>query len=156
MRRDRPGTSRAGFSLMEVVLVVAIIAVLAAIAAPHYGRATARYRADVAARRIVADLDYARISARTAGVSRTVTFSVGSNEYSISDLAGLDGRATYRVTLSDGPYHAEILKADFGGDATLVFNGYGVADSAGSVQVRVGETTKTVAFDAGSGKATLK
>jgi len=150
--RRSPG---AGFSLLEVVLVVAIVAVLAAIAAPHYGRAAARYRADVAARRIIADLEYARITARTAGASRTVTFSPGANEYTITGLAGMDGRTAYRVALGDAPYDAEILKVDLGGDAAVVFDGYGAADSGGTVLVRVGEATRTLVLDADSGKATL-
>jgi prepilin-type N-terminal cleavage/methylation domain-containing protein len=156
-RANKAGGSQRGFSLLELVLVVAIFAILAAIAAPRYGRAAARYRAEVAARRIAADVALARKSARSAGAERTVTFSVDCDEYSIAGLAGLrDSSTDYRVDLTAGPYEARILVADFGGDAKLVFDGYGTPDSGGHVRVQVGEAVRTVVFDANSCEATIQ
>jgi len=156
MRRAQAGTAQAGFSLLEVVLVVAILAVLAALAAPRYGRSVARYRADAAARRIVHDLAFARRAARTAGASRTVTFSLPEQAYTISNVASLDGSKSYRVVLGDRPYHTELLSVDFGGDTEVKFNGYGMADSGGTVRLRVGQTIKTVVFDANRGEASVQ
>jgi type II secretory pathway pseudopilin PulG len=149
--------SRAAFSLLEAVLVVAVLGVLAAIAAPRYGQAIARYRVESAARRIVADLDLARRSARTTGVRRTVRFSVPDSGYTIAGLRGLKGTSPdYHVPLADPPYEARIVSVDFGGDAELVFDGFGQADSDGEITVQTGDTRRTVAFQAGSGKAAVR
>jgi prepilin-type N-terminal cleavage/methylation domain-containing protein len=42
-------TTKGGFSLLEVLLVLALVAIFAAVAAPRYGRASGRHRADLAA-----------------------------------------------------------------------------------------------------------
>ena len=153
---SRP-TSAKAFSLLELVMVVAILAIVTAIAVPRFGRATARYRADVAARRIANDLNLARKSARTAGADRTVTFSSRDHEYSIAGLPSLDDpTADYRVELSGEPYLARIVSIDFGGKKTLTFDAYGQADKSGTVRVQVGETIKTVTLDANSCEATVQ
>src|SRR5204863_23675 len=65
--RAGPASSRRAFSLIEITLVLMVMGVLAALAVPRYASALARYRADAAARRIVADLDLARTTARSSG-----------------------------------------------------------------------------------------
>ena len=148
---------RQGFNLLELVMVVAIMAIVAAIAAPRYGQAAARYRIDVAARRIVQDLALASRQARNAGASRTVTFSVTGNQYTISNLAGLDKAAQgYQVDLVGEPYCSRVDSANFGGDRTVVFNGYGQADSGGQVVLKSGGLTRTITLDAASGKASVQ
>ena len=156
-RRASGPPPAAAFSLLELVLVVAILAVVAAVAAPRYGRAAARYRAELAAQRIAADLDLARRSARAAGVSRSVVFSVATQSYSLPGQGGMERKsATYTISLASRPYEVRLLTADFGGDGTVVFNGYGVADSDGTVLLQAGQERRTVVFRAASGKATVE
>jgi len=146
-----------GFSLLELVLVLAIIATLAAIAAPRYQTALARYRADLAARRIVADLKLARSSAKAASSSQRVEFLVSPSKYCLLDLAPLDGTSgSYVVKLSEKPYEAYITSADFGGNHELVFNGWGIPDSGGTVVLTVGPEQRTVTVDAETGKAQVE
>jgi prepilin-type N-terminal cleavage/methylation domain-containing protein len=153
----RPARRQAAFSLLELVMVVAILVVAAAIAAPRYAQATARYQARVAARRIAEDLALAARSARTAGAARTVTFSAPGSVYTIAGLPDLRNPATdYRVDLSVDPYRAKVSSASFAaGGPVVVFDGYGTADSDGTIAVQVGTAACTVVFSAVTGKATV-
>lgn len=146
-----------GFSLLELLLVLAIMATLTAIAIPRYQGSLARYRADLAAHRIVADLTQAQSSARAASASRTVTFSIAGNTYQIPELSSLDGNSgSYSVALSERPYEAGLVSANFGGDAQIVFNGWGIPDSGGTVTLAVGTEQRTVALDTETGRASIE
>jgi len=153
MNEGKPRTStratRQGFNLFELVMVLAIMGIVAAIAAPRFGQASARYRADVAARRICKDLDLASRAARNAGASRTLKFEKSGDAYTISSIAGLQKSSdTYRVDLSSEPYRG---RAD-----QVTFNGYGQADSSGTVVLKCGDITRTITFDQAGGKASVQ
>ena len=146
-----------GFSLLELILVLAIVAILAAMAAPRYASSAARYRADLAARRVVADLSLAQTGARTASASRTVIFSPASDEYELPgqpDLA--KSTQDYLVELSGPPYEADLVKVNLGGDLEVVFDGWGVPDTGGSIVIAVGGEERTVVVDPETGKASVQ
>lgn len=144
-----------GFSLVELTLVVAILAVVTAMALPRFANSLTRYRLDAAARRIAADLELARQAAQQTSASRTVTFSP-PNTYRLQNVKALDSQATdYDVDLRLEPYHAQIVSADFNGDAVVVFNGHGVPDSGGTVVIQVGTDQKTIVLDPDTGQASI-
>jgi prepilin-type N-terminal cleavage/methylation domain-containing protein len=146
-----------GFSLLEIVLVLAIIVTLAAIAAPRYAASLVRYQADLAARRIRADIEQAQLSAKAASTSISIEFFVGDNKYEIPGLSALNGfSGSYIVELSARPYAAALVSAEFGGDAELIFNGWGMPDSSGTVILTVGSEQRTVTVDSETGKATVQ
>jgi type II secretory pathway pseudopilin PulG len=146
-----------GFSLLEMVLVLAIVITLAAIAAPRYGASLARYRADLAARRIVADIALAQLNAKAASSSRSIVFDVSDNKYEIPDLPSFDGSSgSYIVQLSQRPYEGKFISAYFGGDAQLTFNGWGVPDSGGKVVLSVGSEQRIISVNSETGKATVQ
>ena|SRR5687767_2114271 len=148
------GTGR-GFSLVELVFVLAVASVAAAITVPRYASASARYRANFAARRVAADLELAAATARNASASRTVTFS-DDGRYTIDSTADLDRAGnTYRVRLDAEPYKVNRVKAVFGADSVVVFDGYGTPDTDGVVVVEVGSVQRTVSLDP-TGKASVE
>ena len=154
---ERECLGRPGFSLLETVLVVIIIGALAALAAPRYANSISRYRAVAAAQRVAADLAFARDRAMTGGAQRVVVFAPAAGQYEILDMAGLDNpSADYVVKLHAGPYHAELVSADFGGDATVRFDAYGLPDDGGQVVVQAGHFQKTIVLNAASGKASVQ
>ncbi|MBT8484734.1 MAG: prepilin-type N-terminal cleavage/methylation domain-containing protein, partial [Phycisphaerae bacterium] len=125
--------TRRGHSLIELTIVVMLVATIAVIAVPRYTRSLERYRVDAAARRVVADLAYARTQARLVGQSRTVTFNLAKSAYTISDVRGLrDDGGPYEVVIADEPYSASIQSVALGeptdlddDPAVVQFNGYG-------------------------------
>ncbi|MBN2316801.1 MAG: prepilin-type N-terminal cleavage/methylation domain-containing protein [Sedimentisphaerales bacterium] len=146
-----------GFSLLELLLVLTMIATLTAMAVPRYQTSLARYRADLAAQRIVADLTQARTSAKTASASRTVTFSVEGNSYDIPQLSSLNGNSgCYIVALSERPYQVRLISVNFGGDTEIMYNGWGLPDSGGTVILAIGIEQRTVTVDSETGRAEVQ
>ena len=147
--------ARRAFSLMELVVVLAIIAIAAAIAAPRYANAIARYRAETAARRVAADLAYARALAQQTSSNQTVAFDPATDVYT---LAGVDDPdrpgQPYPVALAGRPYHADLAAASFGGAKSVTFDGFGTPSVGGTVTVRVGDYVYTLTVEAETGTVT--
>lgn len=145
-----------GFTLIEIVLVLAIIATLTAIAAPRYVNSVLNYRVNAAARRVVTDLEYARAKAKAASLGRTVFFDAVNDRYTISGESDpIDKAASYVVHLSAAPYRATIRSLDLGGDGQIVFDGYGMPDADGVVIVQVGTMQKSVDINGATGEIAI-
>lgn len=156
MKRRATDTTR-GFTLLEVVLVTAIMAVFASVALPLYSRAALRHQADLAARRVANDLRQAQSYARTTSASCKVAFYPTTEQYELNGVASLDGApGNYQVTLTADPYEAKIVSASFGGSSEVVFDGWGMPSSGGSVVLSVGAEQRTVAVDGATGQVTIQ
>ena len=144
-------------TLFELVMVLAIVAVLGAIAAPRYANAVANHRSAAAAWRIAADLELARRTARASRQAKTVQFSIAAGWVKIVDMGHLDDSSeTYFTQLNDEPYRAELVSADLGGDAEVIFDGYGVPDSGGTIVVQHAGVQQTIVLNAYSGRAEVQ
>ena len=80
--------NKAGFTLIELMIVIAIIGIVSAIAAPNFRTYMAERRLSGAARMVMSDLMAARQKAVTQNVNITVTFT-SNHEYSITNDAAV-------------------------------------------------------------------
>ena len=146
-----------GFSMLEVILVMAILVTFAAIALPRYGDAVVRHQADLAARRVVTDLLQAQSYAKTTGADCTVSFNAATETYSLSGVPSFDGGpGDYRVNLLRDPYAARLGAVDLGGDSNVTFDGWGMPDSGGTIVVNSGVEQRTVAVDGATGQVSMQ
>jgi len=143
--------------MIELATVMTIMGVVAAMAVPRYGDFIAQQRLEAAARRISADLTLAQREARTAGVQQQITFSSVTHKYTVGTVKNIDHPGDlYVVSLGDEPYGGQIVSANFGGNADVIFDGYGAPDTGGSVTIRVGRRQKTIDVDAGTGRPKIQ
>jgi len=146
------------FTYLELILVIAILGIVASIAVPRFGNFIAHRHIDAAAIRIATDLAFAQREAKFSSATQTVSFNVGTDSYTLVGMEDPDhaGRE-YAVPLTEGPYNATIISADFGGDVEVVFDGYGVPvlDSDGTIVIAVGNYRKTLTLDAQTGRVTV-
>lgn len=147
-----------GFSLIELVIVVLITAVMVAVAVPRWSESLQKFRAANAASRIVADLSLAQSAAYGSSTSKTVTFTVGSDQYVVAGVTPLNrSSGSYLVQLTEPPYQSTLVSV-WGqtGTQTITFNGYGLPDKGGSIVVAAGGIQRIIVVDASSGKATVQ
>ncbi len=134
-------------------MVLIIIGMLASMALPRYGNSIVIHSADAAARRLAADLEWARTLARTRSAPQTVRI-LGTADHAY-ELVGINDPdhpdQAYTVSLTEVGHGAVIDSYDFDGDADLVFDMYGLPDSAGQVVLSVGDEQRTIQVEVGSG-----
>jgi|CXWL01.1.fsa_nt_gi prepilin-type N-terminal cleavage/methylation domain-containing protein len=150
----RNRSARPGFSMVELFCVVVIIGILSAMAVPRFGNSIALHSADAAARRIAADIELARRHALTTSTSQTVRLQSGKlANYTLVGVPHPNHpRQPYTVSLAKDCYGVGLESYDVGGDLELVFDMYGVPDSAGQLVIRIGAHTRTIAIDAKTGR----
>lgn len=138
-------STRRAFTLIELAIALLVMGILAGVAAPRYADSLAHFRVESAARRVAADMAYARRQAIDNAASRTITFDAAADSYELDGVDDIDHRSQrYIVSFAAEGYPVDLTSADFGGAATLTFNHYGEAQAAGTVQVRSGDHVRTV------------
>lgn len=156
-QRIKPPPRHAGFSAIELTIVVLTIGIFAAVAVPRYARSLCVRQVDMAARRIAADFDLARREARMVSATRQVTFSPSLDQYTLDSSAGLDrGSETYTVLLREAPYQVDLVSATFEGTSIATMNGFGVLTRDGEVVVQAGNCIKKVIFNKTNNLVTIE
>ena len=157
-RSARAPGRRRGFSYVEIVIVVLVLGILTAAAVPKYADTLVRMRLDAAARRIATDLATAQARACATSSSQTITFTLppAGNRYEIAGMSDPDRPGvTYAVNLAEAPYQITLGAVDLGGDATLIYNGYGIPDSAGTIVIQAGKYARRITIDPDTGIAAI-
>ncbi len=83
---QQPSTRRSGFTLLELMLVLAIIAAVGAIAVPSFMGVFDRQRLQASAEKIRLELDRARLEAMRTGQAQMFECLVGQSQYSVHPL----------------------------------------------------------------------
>jgi len=152
VRRD----PRPAFTLVEAILVVVIVGIVAGIAVPRFANFLTQQHIDAATKRIIADFGLAQRQARITSTAQTIDFDVGNDFYTLVGMQDPDHPSEpYTVSISDEPYASTITSADFGGDTEVIFDGYGVPSSGGTIIVAVGQYQITLTLNAQTGRVTV-
>ena len=114
-----------GFTLWEMMVVIAIIAIMSALAVPSYIQWLPKYRAGAASRDVLSTLEYARINAiRTNG---NVNVNYAGKTMSVTNSEG----TLHRVTMP-----ADVILSATGLASPVTFDGQGFSLQAGMLTVR--------------------
>jgi prepilin-type N-terminal cleavage/methylation domain-containing protein len=150
----RVGRCVRAFSMIELTIVILITGILAAVTAPAYLDSLLFHRVETAARRVKADIEYARQRARLTSTAQTVTFA--GSTYTLSGAKSLTNPTkVYTVNLQKSPYSLNSATANFAGSQTISFDGYGTPSAGGTVVLSAKGHQCTVAVEPVNGTATI-
>jgi Tfp pilus assembly protein FimT len=132
------------------------MSILGAVAAPTFFDSLLFHRVESAARRVKADLELARTQARLTSAAQSITFTNTTATYSLAGIKSLDkANTTYSVDLKKEPFSLTSATANFGGAATVSFDGYGTPSSGGTVVLAAKSHQCTVTLNGTTGDVTI-
>jgi hypothetical protein len=96
-------------------------------------------------------------AAEATSDSRTVVFSIAASNYVATDITDLDRPTSYFVVrLSAAPFSTSIVSVDLGGDAEIVFDGFGLPDTGGTIVLQSGNLQRTIVIDGSTGAGVVQ
>ncbi len=132
-----------------------VMSIMAAVAAPRFFESLLHHRVESAARRVKADLDLARSTARLTSAAQSLTFSGPRYTFSAAVENFDDANVAYDVNLADAPYEIGTVTASFSGTQTVSFDGYGTPSSGGTVVLTCQGHVSTVTLNGITGDVTI-
>ena len=142
--------SQEGFTLIEIIMVVAIMGIATAIAVPNFSRWKEKHEINGQTRKVYFDLMLARTTAVKNNNDVKITFDTTAHAYTIHNDSNSDGlqdsgETVKNVSLEndmkfavnpgwkDTDLNDVISPVSFGGARTVTFYSHGQADASGSV-----------------------
>ena len=104
-----------GFTMVELIIVIAVIGIMAAIAAPNFLSWLPQYRLQRAARDLYSNLYLAKISAIKNNTSWAIVFNVSTGMYEVCSGKGPDN--SWRGT--DNDVVKKVVLGDYGSNITF-------------------------------------
>jgi type II secretion system protein H len=121
--------NKTGFSLIELMIVIAIMAIISAIAAPNFMHYMAERRLSGAARMVMSDLMAARQKAVTQNNEFKVFFDASNHEYTILDDNNGNGAADTGEATEVRDIHRDYYDVTFTASGNPIFFPRGTASN---------------------------
>ena len=127
-----------GFTLMELMIVIAIIAILSAVVIPNFLGWLPERRLDAGAQEVLQGLQKSRSRAIMLNRNVIVVINAGTESFTAfvdEDASG--GLDAGEQTIADRTMPAGVtLAPQLGGVATVVFNNRGIPDTSGTIRLQ--------------------
>ena len=94
MQKSNPTRAALGFTLVELIFVMALLTIVAALAAPSLSRSMRQRNLDGEAARFLAATEYARDEAVSQGVPMTVWIDPAAQRFGVEPKTGYEGSTT--------------------------------------------------------------
>lgn len=132
--------AQAGFTLVEMVIVLSIISIVLAITYPSLQRTIEKYKFENAAREVVSDINFFRQKA----------LAESSGDYVIKFYRGVNDKSFYRVEVRDGNIYKPIKTVYLPNNVIFYANftmSFGANGSLTPVTLRIQQTALKKAYE---------
>jgi prepilin-type N-terminal cleavage/methylation domain-containing protein len=119
-KRLKPRSCSGGFTLLELMLVLAIMVAVGAVAVPAYQGYVVGQRLDAAAGQIEMDIKTTRLEAIRTGQIQTMRFAVGDRQYAVQPWLSADDAANASAGASIVSQSGQVLNTDSSGNVASV------------------------------------
>ena len=147
MNTTRHSTTRAAFSMIEVIMVIFVLGIIATIAAPRFADAGSGRRLQAAESLIQKDIEIVKLRARATGQMHLLRFYPADDMYVAFEGAEVkrDAIVLARV-LSDSTLEIDLSRTNIGGDEDIFVSELGKLEKDFSIGIKDQGIEKVISF----------